>query len=83
MFSYVYIPLFRILKLLMAKNLSCVSCKDTDGNTPLHLACHVGHPQVVDEFLICSEGKNRLKEKYVIQSVCKFYVFACRVEIYI
>ena len=65
------IPLCRILKILVAKNLSSVSCKDTDDNTPLHLACHEGHPQVVNEFLIWSEGKNCLKEKYVIQSVCK------------
>ena len=71
MFSYIYIPLCRILKLLVEKNLSSVSCKDTDGNTPLHLACHEGLPQVVDEFLICSEGKNNLKERYIIQSVCK------------
>ena len=67
MFSYV--PLSRILKLLVEKNMSCISCKDADGNTPLHLACHRGHSEVVVEILICSEGKYCLNEMYVIGSV--------------
>ena len=72
MLSFSCVLLSRILKLLVEKNKSCVSCKDADGNTPLHLACHGGHSEVVVEILICNEGKNCLNETYVIGSVCEF-----------